>query len=97
MHMRGSKGKAWRALPWFSVVVQVLQLGREEVPVVQHLLQPGGDAGRIMRRAQVARDDDQLAVARAVLVGGEFHGDRTFVLVKIALAPRQKLRIVKLI
>lgn len=46
-----------------------------------------GYAGRIMGRAQVARDDKQLAVARAVFVGGEFHGDRTFVLVKMALAP----------
>jgi hypothetical protein len=46
----------------------------EKAPVVQHLLQLAGNAGRIMRRAQVARDDDQLAVARAVFVGGEFHG-----------------------
>jgi len=70
-----------------QLVVQVLQLGRKEVPVIQHLLELAGYAGRIMGRAQVARDDKQLAVARAVFVGGEFHGDRTFVLVKMALAP----------
>ena len=32
-----------------------------------------GDAARIVGLAQVARNDDELAVARAVLVGGEFH------------------------
>ena len=73
MHCAGSNGKAWRALPWLSVCVQVLELRREEVPVVQHLLQPGRDAAGIVRGREVARDDDQLAVARSVLVGGEFH------------------------
>src|SRR3989344_6083564 len=62
-----------------ELVVQVLQLGRDEAPVVQRLLQLAGNAGRIMGRAQVAGDDNQLAVARAVFVGSEFHGGRTFV------------------
>ena len=53
--------------------VQVLQLRREEVPVVQHLLQAVGDAGRIMGCREVARDDDELAVARAVFVSCQFH------------------------
>ena len=37
-----------------QAVVQVLQLRREEAPVVQHLLQARGNAGRIMGRTQVA-------------------------------------------
>src|SRR3990167_6955799 len=62
-----------------ELVVQVLQLGRDEAPVVQRLLQLAGNAGRIMGCAQVAGDDNQLAVALAVFVGSEFHGGRTFV------------------
>jgi len=52
---------------------EILQLGGNEVPVVQRLLQGVGDTGGVMRGAEVARDNNQLAVARAVLVGGEFH------------------------
>ena len=55
-------------------LVQVLQLRRNEVPVVQHLLQAVRDAGRIMGVGQVTRYDDKLAVARAVFDGCEFHG-----------------------
>ena len=53
--------------------VQVFELRRQEVPVVQQLLHARGDAGGEVGAVQVARDDDQLAVARTVLVGGEFH------------------------
>ena len=56
--------------------VQVLQLRAHEAPVVQHLLQAVGDAGGVVGGGQVARDDDQLAVARTVLERGEFHGVR---------------------
>ena len=59
---------------------QVFELGREEVPVVQHLLQARGDAGGEVGGGEVARDHDQLAVARAVFVGGEFHGGMGWVL-----------------
>ena len=52
---------------------QVLELRREEVPVVEHLLQARRDAAGIVGGREVARDDDELAVARAVLVGGELH------------------------
>ena len=44
-------------------LVQVLQLRRHEVPVVQHLLQFAGNAGRIMGQSEVARHHHQLAVA----------------------------------
>ncbi|MCY1540257.1 hypothetical protein D9M68_758850 [compost metagenome] len=64
--------------------VQVVQLGADEVPVVQGLLQFVRDAGRIMRRAQVARDHDELSVARAVLVGGEFHESLLLVTLVVA-------------
>ncbi|MPN53944.1 hypothetical protein SDC9_201613 [bioreactor metagenome] len=62
------------ATPGVELVIQVLQLRRQEVPVVQHVLQAVGDAGRIMGRAQVARDDNQLSVTGTVFVGGKFHG-----------------------
>ena len=48
-------------------LVQQVQLGRDETPVVERLLQGRGDAVGQMGRFQVARDDSQLAVARAVL------------------------------
>jgi hypothetical protein len=79
MHCRIEREGVARAAA-VQLVVQVLQLGREEVPVVQHLLQLAGDAGRIMGCAQVARDDNQLAVARAVFVGSEFHGGQNLCL-----------------
>ncbi len=60
-----------------ELLVEVLQLRGEEAPVVEHLLQAARDAGRIMRRAQVAGNDDQLAVAGTIFVGGEFHGAQT--------------------
>ena len=71
--LRRLEGEGVARLAVVERCVQVLELRRQEVPVVQHLLQPGGDAGGIVRRVEVARDDDQLAVARSVLVGGEFH------------------------
>ena len=54
-------------------VVQVLQLRAHEAPVVEHLLQPAGDAGGVVGEREVAGHDDQLPVAGAVLQGGEFH------------------------
>ncbi|ABA48474.1 hypothetical protein BURPS1710b_0601 [Burkholderia pseudomallei 1710b] len=54
-------------------VVQVAQLRRVERPVVEHALQRRRDRVGDRRRVQVARDDDQLAVARAVLERSKFH------------------------
>ena len=54
--------------------VQVFKLRRDEVPVVEQSLHARGDAGGEMRAGQVTRDHDQLAVAGAVIQGGEFHG-----------------------
>ena len=51
-----------------------LQAWRDPSPVVERLLQGGGDGGHGEVARQIAADDDQLAVARAVLQGGEFHG-----------------------
>ena len=59
----GVKRKGVAGLALIQRVIQILQLWRHEVPVIQHLLQLGGDAGRIMRGGQVTRDDDELAVA----------------------------------
>ena len=42
---------------------QVFELGGQKVPVVQHLLQLTGDAGRIMSGTQVARNHHQLSIA----------------------------------
>ena len=49
---------------------QVLQLRRDEVPVVQQLLHVAGDAARIMGAGQVARHHHQLSIARSVFVSG---------------------------
>ena len=70
---RGIEGKGVARAAGVEIRVQVLQLRAHEAPVVQHLLQPVGDAGGVMGEREVARDDDELAVARAVLQGGEFH------------------------
>jgi len=43
--------------------VQVFQLRRQKVPVVQHLLHFGRDAGRIMGCAQITRNHHQLTIA----------------------------------
>ena len=50
-------------------IVQILQLRGVEGPVVQHLLQAMGDARGVVGGTQVARDHDQLAVARSVFIG----------------------------
>ena len=52
---------------------QVLELRRQEVPVVEQLLHAGRDRAGIVGAREVTRDDDELAVARAVLVSGELH------------------------
>ena len=56
-----------------EVGVEGFQLRRQKAPIVQHLLQPGGDAAGVMGLAQVARDQHELAVAGTILVGGKFH------------------------
>ena len=43
--------------------IQVLQLGRQKIPVIERLLKLAGDARRIMRGAQVARNHHQLTIA----------------------------------
>ena len=43
-------------------------------PVVERGLQRAGDARRLGGSGEIARDDNQPPVARAVLEGGEFHG-----------------------
>src|SRR5207249_1843225 len=53
-----------------------LDLGRERVPVVEQALQRAGDAGDGDRSGAIAGDDQQLAVARAILPGGEPHAGR---------------------
>ncbi|MNT37435.1 hypothetical protein D3C72_1735740 [compost metagenome] len=50
-------------------LVQQVQLGRDEAPVVERLLQGRGDAIGQVGRFQVARDDSQLAIARAIVQG----------------------------
>ena len=73
MHLRGLEREGMARLAAVQRRGQVLELRREEVPVVEHLLQASGDAAGIVRGREVARDDDELAVARAVLVGGKLH------------------------
>ena len=68
------KGKRMAGFAKIQRVGQVLQLRGNEVPVVQHLLELVGHAGRIMRDAQVPGDNHQLAVAGSVFVSGKFHG-----------------------
>jgi hypothetical protein len=53
---------------------QLLELRRMKVPVVEHLLQTRRGRAGIVGMPEVARDDDELTVARTVAVGGEFHG-----------------------
>ena len=48
---------------------QVLELRRKKVPVVEDLLQSRRDPAGIVAGREVTRNDDELAVARAVLVG----------------------------
>ncbi len=73
-HAQGRiKGESVPRLALVEGDVEVVQLGRMEVPVVQCLLQLVGDARRIMGGREVARDHHQLSVARAVFVSGEFH------------------------
>lgn len=59
--------------PLIELGIGVLQGRGEVVPIVQHLLQAIGDVGGVVRLAQVAGDEDELAIARAVLIGCEFH------------------------
>ena len=54
--------------------VQGVQLRGDEGPVVERRLQGRGDAVGDVGGFQVARDHDQLAVARFVVEGGKFHG-----------------------
>ena len=52
---------------------QLLQLGRDEIPVVERTLQGRRDADGQVRGLEVARDDGKHTVARTVLKGCEFH------------------------
>ena len=54
-------------------VIHVLQLRADEVPIVQCLLHAAGNAGGVLGVAEVTRDDDELAIARAIFVSCEFH------------------------
>jgi hypothetical protein len=54
--------------------VQGVQARRDVAPVLQSLLQGGGNAGGAHAVAQVARDNDQGAVAAAFLQGTKLHG-----------------------
>ena len=49
-------------------LVEVFQLRRQEIPVVQNLLHALRNARRIMRGAEVAGHHDQLTIARTVFV-----------------------------
>src|SRR6218665_229519 len=72
----GGGGMEWEGMAraaGIELLVQVLQLGRDKAPVVQHLLELVGNAGLIMGQAQVAGDNHQLAVTRTVFVGRKFH------------------------
>jgi len=71
---RGVEREGVAGLAVVERVVEVLQLRADEVPVIERLLQSSGDAGGVVRGAEVTRDDHQLAVAGTVLEGGEFHG-----------------------
>ena len=62
--------------PTVERVVEILQLRAHEAPVVEHLLHAAGDAGGVVRAGEIARDDDELPVARTVFESGEFHGWR---------------------
>src|SRR5665213_3356628 len=52
---------------------EVFELRRQEVPVVEHLLQARCDGAGIVGAGEVARNDDELSVARAVFVRGKLH------------------------
>ena len=52
----------------------LLELGRATLPVVQRGLQRARDGGDGLAAGEVAADDDERAVAAALLEGGEFHG-----------------------
>ena len=57
-------------------VRQRLQLRSDEVPVLQRLLQSGGNAAGVAGAAQIARDDSEMPVARAVVERGQFHAGK---------------------
>ena len=57
---------------------QRFQLRAVDVPLVERGLQRRRDAGGIGGARQVAADDDEAAIARAVAEGGEFHGGVSF-------------------
>ena len=65
---QGRHALAWlesKGVPCLAAVergVQVFQLRRDEIPVVQHMLQRAGDAGGVVRGGAVARDDNQVPV-----------------------------------
>jgi len=56
-----------------ELVGELLELGRAVVPVVERGLQRRRDVVRGMRAPQIARDDDEDAVAGSVLERSELH------------------------
>ena len=46
------------------------------VNILQRLLQSGGNAAGVAGAAQIARDDSELPVARAVVERGQFHAGK---------------------
>ena len=72
--LRGIEGKGVACPPGVQLVGQVLQLGAEVIPVVEHLLQPVGDVRGIDRLREVAGHQDELPVAGAVEIACKFHG-----------------------
>jgi len=59
--------------PEDQILPQACQPGRDEVRVFERSQQGQGDAVEDVNGFQVSRAGGKLAVARAVLEGGEFH------------------------
>ena len=73
MQRAGSNANAWRVRPWFNAATGPRAAAHESSSRRAPAADGGGRAG-IVGVPEVARDDDELTVARAVAVGGEFHG-----------------------
>jgi hypothetical protein len=71
---RRFEGEGVARLAMVEGLGQVLQLRLQKTPVVEHLLQPPGDAAGMERHAQIVRHHHQLAITRAIPVACKFHG-----------------------
>ena len=69
----GIERKSVAGLAAVEFVRQILQLGCHIAPVVEHLLHAVGNACGIAGHAQIARDDNQLPIARTIFVSCQFH------------------------